>query len=169
MGQYPVGDYVVPGLRENLYGKFAVNLGVTLPCVSAFEHPAQTKKVFQEYDCRIRKRLSRMLAGREQEWWQIEEVDRTGTEIATLLEKEGVPFLEQFSSYRDVLTYFECRGILPFMTDARSAVDAALIHHYLGSLEQCAWLLEEAKRRAPEHKGFREYVSSLQTRLVLNG
>src|SRR5437868_3156941 len=31
MGQFPVGNletYVVPGLRENLYGKYTVNLGV---------------------------------------------------------------------------------------------------------------------------------------------
>jgi hypothetical protein len=33
MGEFPIGDYVIPGLRENLYGRFAVNLGVLLPCV----------------------------------------------------------------------------------------------------------------------------------------
>ncbi len=28
-GQFPLGDkYVVPGLREDMYGKFTVNLGV---------------------------------------------------------------------------------------------------------------------------------------------
>jgi hypothetical protein len=30
MGQFPIGDYVIPGLRESHYGRFTVNLGVAL-------------------------------------------------------------------------------------------------------------------------------------------
>jgi hypothetical protein len=37
MGQFPIGDYVIPGLRESHYGRFTVNLGVALPAVCASE------------------------------------------------------------------------------------------------------------------------------------
>jgi len=37
MGQFPIGDYVIPGLRESHYGRFTVNLGVALQAVRAIE------------------------------------------------------------------------------------------------------------------------------------
>src|SRR5574341_1083284 len=51
MGQYPIGNYVIPGIRESGYGKFVVNLGVYLPCVSQIERGKREKRIFQEYDC----------------------------------------------------------------------------------------------------------------------
>lgn len=49
MGQYPIGKYEIPGLRENLYGWFTVNLGVYLPAVEAIETGGKAKKFYQAY------------------------------------------------------------------------------------------------------------------------
>lgn len=39
MSQFPIGDYVIPGIRESFYGRFTVNLGVLLPAVLKKAHP----------------------------------------------------------------------------------------------------------------------------------
>ena len=170
MGPYPIGKYVIPGLRENLYGKFAVNLGVRLPCISAAEGAPSDKKIYQEYDCHIRRRLSRELCGREEEWWSVESAHgRIGSDIAGLLEKIAVPFFDQFSSYRDVIVYYDRHSVFPFRTDARSAFDAALVCRHCGQLQRYENLIQEAKRRAADHKGFREYVSGIEKKFEERG
>lgn len=170
MGPYPIGKYVIPGLRENLYGKFAVNLGIRLPCISAAEGAPSGKKIYREYDCHIRSRLSREVDGRAEEWWSIEgDFGRIGSEIAGLLEKSGIPFFDQFSSYHDVIVFYDRRGVFPFRTDARSALDAALVCRHCGQVQRYEALLQEAKRRAPDHKGFREYVSGIEKKFEERG
>src|ERR1700709_1123710 len=57
MGEYPIGDYVIPGLRESYYGKFAINLGVYLPCVFEIEGEPGPKRIVRDYHCEIRERL----------------------------------------------------------------------------------------------------------------
>src|ERR1700761_3958551 len=57
MGQFPIGDYVIPGIRESFYGRFAVNLGVFLPAVRKLEWDRDPPAVVQEYECEIRGRL----------------------------------------------------------------------------------------------------------------
>lgn len=170
MGPYPIGKYVVPGLRENLYGKFAVNLGVRLPCISVVEGAPSDKTVYQEYDCHFRRRLGREAGGREEEWWSVEaEYGRIGSEIAGLLEGIGIPFLDQFSSYQDVIGYFDSYGVFPFRTDARSAFDAALVCRHCGDVQRYGVLIQEARRRAADHRGFREYVSGIERKLGEKG
>lgn len=50
-GRYPIGQgYKIPGLRENLYGKFVVNLGVCIESLYKFQSPTENKKYYKEYD-----------------------------------------------------------------------------------------------------------------------
>ena len=162
MGSYPIGKYVVPGLRENLYGKFTVNLGIRLPCISAADG-RKDKNTYQEYDCHIRSRLSRDADGGRGTWWTIEgDYARVACEIAVLLEKGGIPFLDQFSSYRDVLAYYDRCRVFPFRTDARSALDAALVSRQCGYLPRYKELIQEAKKLAQNHGGFRDYVGLIE-------
>jgi Domain of unknown function (DUF4304) len=37
MGEYPIGQYAIPGTRESFYGRFTVNLGIMLPAVRDME------------------------------------------------------------------------------------------------------------------------------------
>jgi hypothetical protein len=168
MGSYPIGDHVIPGLRENLYGRFAVNLGVRLPCIATVERTPGDKKIYQEHDCHFRNRLSRLVDGKEEQWWSVEgDCGKIGRDIAALLETIAVPFINQFSSYREVIAYYDHHGVFPFRTDARSALDAALVCRYCGQHERYMSLMEEAKRRAGNNKGFRDYVSEIEKRLEL--
>ena len=50
MGQFPIGDYVIPGIRESFYGRFTVNLGVLLPAVLKLERSRDPPAFAQEYE-----------------------------------------------------------------------------------------------------------------------
>src|SRR5688572_2664900 len=63
MGAYPIGENVIPGLRESFYGKFAVNLGVLIPCIYETEWQKPVPDFTQEYDCTIRDRLGTLAFG----------------------------------------------------------------------------------------------------------
>ena len=166
MGPYPIGKYVVPGLRENLYGTFSVNLGITLPCVRRDADCRPEREFYQEYECHVRWRLP--TAGRKapEGWWPIEPpYQRLGSEIAMLLEKDGMPFIDQFTSYDKVVEYYRKNQKLPSKTEARSALEVALIHRERGDVESYRALMKEARTRAGDHKGFLEFVFKVEARL----
>src|SRR5690349_2563651 len=50
----PPGTVYFPGLRENLYGRFAVNLGVYVPEVARVRGGGEAKGFVQAYHCCIR-------------------------------------------------------------------------------------------------------------------
>lgn len=57
-GRYEFGDKnVIPGFRENHYGKFTINLGVMIKEIYDLESHNKPKDVYYEYNCQIRTRL----------------------------------------------------------------------------------------------------------------
>jgi hypothetical protein len=164
MGQYPLGDsYVIPGLRESFYGKFAVNLGVLLPFVYQVERQQQPSDFVQEYDCTIRQRLGTLAFGKD-EWFEVaDETAALTTTVVDLLDRFGLAFLEQFQTYGDVLSYYNLHGGLPFQTDGRASLEAALIAHHIGDESLSKALL--AKAHATGHKGFQQHVAELAKRI----
>jgi hypothetical protein len=126
MGEYPIGDYVIPGIRKNFYGRFTVNLGVSLPGVRSLEHNRPSPEFLREYDCDIRERLS-VLAYSEDRWWDLDHsVPETAAEIVRLMDGFGVPFLERFENCAAVLNTIDSQRELPFCNAGRSAVVGAL-------------------------------------------
>jgi hypothetical protein len=68
----------------------------------------------QEYECDIRQRLTR-LAFNEDAWFDLDhQVSKTASDITRYMDSLGLPFLEEFESYDDVLAVLEKRGSLPF-------------------------------------------------------
>jgi uncharacterized protein DUF4304 len=60
MGSFdPPGTTHIPGLRENLYGRFTVNLGVYVPEVARNHGGGEAKSIVHDYNCCIRIRLGR--------------------------------------------------------------------------------------------------------------
>jgi Domain of unknown function (DUF4304) len=58
MGQSePPSSVFIPGLKENFYGLFTVNIGVYVPEVAEFHGGCLAKSWVQEYNCCIRDRL----------------------------------------------------------------------------------------------------------------
>jgi hypothetical protein len=166
MGQFPVGDYVIPGVRESFYGRFAVNLGVLLPAVLRIEHSRDRPEFAREYDCEIRDRLGR-LAYEEDTWWDLDhQVAATAQSVAGLMDQHGLPFLDQFEDYRCVLSHLAQTGTLPFHNEGRSALVGALICCHLGEGDRASELFDRAVAYAKSlpNKGFLEHVTDLRAR-----
>jgi len=164
MGEYPIGEhYVIPGIRESFYGKFAVNLGVLLPCVREIEWQKPTPDFIQEPYCTVRSRLSSLAFGTDR-WFELTtDTSTLATTLVQLLDKFGLPFLDQFPDYPAVLAYFDEHGDLPFQNSGRAALEAAIVAHHLGDSQRAQHLFERA--HSTDHKGFREHVSTLASRL----
>lgn len=167
MGEYPIGNYVIPGLRESSYGKFTVNLGVYLPCVFEIEGYPRPKRMHQDYHCEIRDRLGSLAHGGEDVWWDLSEpAEVTAAYIGDVLVRIGLPFLSQFESYEDVLNYFKLFRKFPFHNEGRSALAAAIVSYHLGRRSDAEHLFEAAIDHAKDHPGFRNHVKELRQRCI---
>jgi len=165
MGQYPIGDnYVIPGLRESYHGKFAINLGVLLPCVYAAERQRPPADFVREYDCTIRERLNTLAFGKDT-WFEITSDTALGaTTIVDLFDRFGLDFFEPFQTYDDVLSYYNQHGNFPFQNAGRASLEAALVAHHIGNLDLSATLF--AKAHATDHMGFKNHVAALAKRVA---
>ena len=166
MGQHPIGEnYVVPGLRENLYGLFTINLGAFLPCVYEVEQQKPSPAFVQEPYCSIRSRLGQLASGKDQ-WFNLgADPDELTEQVMKLLHQFGLPFLDIFNSYEAVLTYYDENGKLPGCPSPRSALVAAIIANQTGNTETARALLTKAKSGAI--KPFREHVAKIAGRIGL--
>lgn len=164
MGEYPIGEhYVIPGIRESFYGKFAVNLGVLLPCVREAEWQKPAPDFVQEYYCTIRSRLSSLAFGTDRWFDLMPDTSTLATTLVQLFDRFGLPFFEQFPDYPAVLAYFEKHGDFPLQNSGRAALEAAIVAHHLGDVETAQRLFTQA--HSTDHKGFRQHVSTLANRL----
>lgn len=124
-GQYPIGQgYEVLGLRENLYGKFVVNLGVCIESLYKFQSPTGNKKYYKEYDCQIRNRLGITLTGQDY-WWTITNDNTKITEeIISGLEAKGFKWFSGLETKDKIISN---NGQFPYNASPRAKLDIALI------------------------------------------
>ena len=164
MGEYPIGEhYVIPGFRESFYGRFAVNLGVLLPCVREVEWQRPAPEFVQEDYCTIRSRLSSLAFGTDR-WFDLTpDTSTLADTLVQLIERFGLPFFDRFPDYLAVLAYFDAHGDCPFQNAARAGLEAAIVAHHLGDVQRAQSLLRQAN--STDHIGFRKYVSALASRL----
>ena len=165
MGLYPIGNYEIPGFRENLYGKFVVNLGIFLPCVWQIEtEKIMMKKVVQEYFCQIRDRLGKLVEGRDI-WWSLDNSpERTGEFNNRLFGEIW------FALFVKIHRLFNCPfpisrdGSLPFCTEGRSSLTAAIICQHLGDAEFAREYFDLAADYAIKigNSGFSNYVDGIR-------
>lgn len=98
----PPGAYYV-GFRQNLYGKFTVNVGVYIPEVHKYTYPGGGQLAFvHEYDCWVRERLGNLGPEHQDIWWDLEVVHEQAAEVFHRLERDAFPFLAQFET-RDAI------------------------------------------------------------------
>jgi hypothetical protein len=108
MGQYEVNEVPLPPeaqrLRPNLYGKFTVNLGVFVHEIYELEAVNPPKGMVKESYCQIRRRLgSSQVAGKDF-WWNLDQPTQSiVADIAPMLDADGIPFLERFSTRKAIL------------------------------------------------------------------
>lgn len=169
MGQFPIGDDVIPGIRESFYGRFTVNLGVLLPAVRRLESSRDPPAFAQEYECEIRGRLGTLVFG-EDTWWDLDHrVGETAVSIVNHMDRFGLPFLDEFESYSTVLAHLERTGSLPSRNEGRSALVGALVCCHLGQRERAAAFFDRAIAGADQlaHKGSLAHVTALRTAVAL--
>jgi hypothetical protein len=166
MGEFPIGNYVIPGIRESFYGRFTVNLGVFLPAVFRLEHSRDVPAFAQDYHCEIRGRVGTLAFG-EDTWWDLDHrVPETALSIVELMDRFGLPFLDEFEGYFSVLEQLERTGALPSKNEGRSALAGALICCHLGERERATMFFDRAIAMAAQmaHQGFLAYVAALRAR-----
>jgi hypothetical protein len=162
MGQYPIGEYIIPGLRESFYGRFAVNLGVALPAVSFVEGCRSLPRFVQEYECHVRVRLSHLVF-KEDVWFDLDHlVDRTATEVVRQMDAAGVPFLERYESYDAILAEVDTTGTLPGSNAARSALVAAMVCVHLGDNEHARIFFDRAAELAKDRKASAGHIADVR-------
>jgi hypothetical protein len=98
----PPGTTYLPGLRENLYGKFTVNLGVFVPEVAELYGLRPSKSFVQEYHCCIRTRLSILGQAHRDVWWDIRADEVLIQELVQRLTRDAIPFFRKFET-RDAI------------------------------------------------------------------
>jgi len=167
LGEYPIGNYVIPGIRDTLYGKFAINLGVYIPIIDHIEkhYKINMKNGIKEYECEIRERL-KPNKHKTDYWIDLpNDISKTGNHVQEIIETEGFAFLEQFRSIDDIIKYYEKYGEIPFNSDDRSTFSIALIHYGLGNKkkfdEYCNKLIKDCT-----HKGFVEHIKKVCDNLI---
>jgi hypothetical protein len=163
MGNYPIGDYVIPGIRESSYGQLAINLGVLLPCVYRVEWQKNVPDFCQESNCTIRERVGSLAYGRDK-WFDLTDVlSSLSNEVVRAINEFGIPFLNQFQDYDSVLEYYYSRGRLPFQNEGRASLEAAIIEDHLANSSAAKQLF--VKAALTSHKGFRNYVIEIAKQL----
>ena len=112
----PPGTHYV-GFRQNLYGKFTVNVGVYVPELDTFAPPAAGKQPFvHEYDCWISERLGILGPEHMDIWWDLEPPHEQAAEVFHRIERDALPFLAQFEARDAILNQWmmENTNISPF-------------------------------------------------------
>jgi hypothetical protein len=160
-GQFPLVDnYVIPGLRENYYGKFTINLGVSVYELDEINFPNKPKIFYQEYECQIRTRLPHLTIEQDY-WWPISDV--TEEIVKNLIEglnEKGIPWLDTFETREKI-----CRnwGVVKG-SSLRAKLDVALII-FQTNKEKGTQLIQEYYNKIENHKPHKGYVKELAEKL----
>jgi len=168
MGAFdPPGTTYIPGLRENLYGSFTINLGIYIPEVFEVQVGSEVKNFVQNDQCCIRVRLGAIGQERQDIWWLANVSDKLINDLRNRLAMNALPFLQRFESretiIRDWPDYYHKYKI---SSSSPPNIVLAIILVSQGRTEDAKLLLEKQIRQS-QHTGHIEYVRSLAIRLGL--
>ena len=170
MGQYPLEKNEISDIRKNLYGRFTVNLGVLIPCVDQLEFQRKAKSFYKEQDCHIRARLGVLIDDGYDMWWNLDQKpEKLRRTILPLLQNYGLPFVDQFSSYKSIIAYYLDHRTLPFNSAARSALLIALIYCAMSEEQTANEYFDQALEVAVDetgHPGFLEHIRVVRERCL---
>jgi len=94
---------VPQALKPDLYGKFAVNIGVYVAEIAQAAFPHKERKFVSESSCALRMRLGR--TKNKEFWWNLSApIDVVAENVRTLLLADGMAFLNQFSTRAAIIS-----------------------------------------------------------------
>ncbi len=104
MAKYEFDSTVeIPGIRTNLYGNFAVNIGVFVPELYESTFNRKPKAFIQEYDCEIRVRLSDRVKG-EEIWFSLSsDYEKIAEFIIQALKSDVKKWFNRFSNRNKIV------------------------------------------------------------------
>ena len=166
MGQYPIGEnYVIPGYRENHYGKFTINLGVYVDELYKISFPKNEKKFIQEYDCNIRYNLSRLI-NEEHFWWDLSQNKNEIIEnIKENLLNKGFEWFEQFENREKICENLNENS--KTISPDRAKLDKALIFFYRDKVKGTKLFNEYYDNLKEKPNGHKKYVRELSEKLKI--
>lgn len=164
MGSFdPPGTTHVPGLRENRYGKFTVNLGVFVPEV-ADQHGDGTPKSFvQEYHCCVRTRLALLGPERRDVWWDVRADEPLAEDLLQRFGRDAIPFFKEFETRDAILNQWLGVSKAPYAF-APPRIVCAIILAQRGRNEDARVLLA-AQAKETLNPGHPAYVRRLADKL----
>jgi Domain of unknown function (DUF4304) len=163
MGSFdPPGTMHIPGLRENLYGRFTVNLGVYVPEVARNHGAGEAKSVVHDYKCSIRTRLGR--TENKELWWKISTSEPLLSEFQERLQNEALPFFQRFENRDQILSEFRTATHRTELM-AVPRIVCAIILLNRGDRESARDLLAAQAREQTRNPGHSAYVIDLAKRL----
>ncbi len=166
MGSFdPPGTAYIPGLRENLYGMFTVNVGVHVPEVAMSLIGVQPRSFVQEYNCCVRTRLGALAPDHKEVWWYIRQDDRVITDVWKRIRRDAFPFLERFESRDAILGEWTGVAENPDIGFPPRIVCAVILAARGGSDE--AQKLLAAQANETSNAGHAAYVRTLARKLGL--
>jgi len=158
----PPGTHYV-GFRQDLYGKFTVNVGVYVPELHTFEYPVGGKQAFvREYDCWIRERLGNLGPEHRDIWWDLDVVHEQAAEVFHRIERDALPFLAQFET-RDAILHQWMPGntdLRPFER-SRQRIACAVILAIRGRRDEAKSIFDALLREEPSSLRYRDILKRL--------
>jgi hypothetical protein len=168
MGSFdPPATTYIPGLRENLYGRFTVNLGVYVPEVARHHGGGEAGKVVQDYHCCVRARLGELGPENSDLWWLLSPTDALKDEICDRLARHALPFMARFESRDAILREWAAVEKHPFAGSPPRIVKAIILAER--GLAQEARTLLGAQAQETHNPGHPAYVRALAQRLGVGG
>jgi hypothetical protein len=160
----PPGTTYIPGLRENLYGWFTVNLGVYVPEVARLHGGGEAKGFVREYHCCVRDRLGPLGPERKDLWWRNDAVEEVVPDLLARLDRDGLPFLARFATRDAILREWKDKSENQSAGGSPPRIVMAIILAERGDKAAATELLaaQAEERRNPGHPA---YVRSLAARL----
>lgn len=165
MGRFdPPGTTCIPRFRENLYGRFTINIGVCVPEVLRYYMGREIKSVVHETECCIRTRLG------EKEgsdlWWAITTEQSLIEDITHRLEHEALGLFERYGTRDKIL------GELQDKTKRTNEIAVprivcALILFEKGDRSAASRLLRAQMLSSSDNNGHQEFVLRLARKLGL--
>lgn len=164
MGRFdPPGTTYHPGLRENLYGRFSVNVGVYVPEVAAIHGGGAAKNWVREYNCCLRARLGELGTEQADLWWSINRGDEVVYDLMPRIRHDSMFFFATYESRDRILS--ELMGKTENVgAGSPPRIICAIILAGRGDARSARELLSKQARetRNPGHPG---YVRALAERL----
>jgi len=158
----PPGTTHIPGLRENLYGRFTVNFGIYVPEVARNHGGGEAKAVVHDYNCCIRTRLGR--TANKEFWWKISTSGALVSELLERLQSEALPFFRRFENRDQILGEFRTTADNTELM-AVPRIVCAIILLNRGDRETARSLLAAQAREHTRNPGHPAYVIGLAKRL----